>query len=91
MKNEHATSANATSEGANADMGHEDLNRAAAEAFGGLLEENTDLLPQWKSAALTLLADGVPRDVAPLQELLDGDHASAHESVPHGDREGGRQ
>jgi hypothetical protein len=50
----------------------DDLNDLALREFLKLVHSEKSLGAEWKSAILSLAADGIPKDVSPLQELVDG-------------------
>lgn len=49
-----------------------DLNKAAVNALRDLLQADAALLPAWKAAALSSVAQGVPGDISDLKKLMEG-------------------
>lgn len=47
-----------------------DLSALAASEFRGLVEEDSSLVPEWKSAILALLKEGIPDSLGPLDKLI---------------------
>ena len=53
--------------------GFDDLNKVAINNFRTLIEQNTDLVPEWKQAIIKLL-DGsdIPQDFESISQLITG-------------------
>jgi len=48
-----------------------DLSALAASEFRGLVEEDSSLLPEWKTTILTILKEGIPDSLGPLDNLIE--------------------
>jgi hypothetical protein len=55
-----------------------DLNTQAVSGMHNSIASDAALLPEWKQAAMTLLAGGVPESLDALKKLLDTELETGH-------------